>query len=122
MREFIVFVKSAYQSEIASFNNSTLDLIFNGLLIPCRWLWRQRIRVISSGKYLHDRPLELQEQLLRFPEHRYFEHVGEHEQLCKPTRVYPSQPPRVLPVRALNEVFIGESLSARFVARVFSYP
>lgn len=79
----------------------------------CRWLWRQRIRIALSGRSQSDyEPVDLQKQSMDYPEYRYWEHVREHEVHHK-EREGEHMPLRVLPILALNEVFIGESLSAR---------
>ncbi|KAK3090289.1 hypothetical protein FSP39_010669 [Pinctada imbricata] len=60
--------------------------------------------------------IELHDQQLHFPEHRFTEHVMEHVETSHslPRNINESaRAPRVLPVKALNEVFIGESLSSR---------
>lgn len=77
-----------------------------------RWKWRQRIRITMSGHHKHDDPVELHDQQLHHLEHRYIEHVNENES-CKKPPSGKCGAPRVLPVRALNEVFMGESLSSR---------
>ena len=46
-----------------------------------RWRWRQRIQVTMSGQHINDDPIELHDQQLVFPEHRFTEHVGEDEQV-----------------------------------------
>ncbi|XP_064605702.1 NAD kinase 2, mitochondrial-like [Liolophura sinensis] len=89
---------------------AALDRLLKG---DFRWRWRQRIRITVSGQHANDDPIELHDQQLQFPEHRFSEEVKELETF-QPRRDYLTvQPPRVLPVRALNEVFIGESLSSR---------
>ncbi|PAA91071.1 hypothetical protein BOX15_Mlig025114g1 [Macrostomum lignano] len=91
-----------------------------------RWLWRQRIRVSmstglpSSSQSSADSPADgasrLQSLHLKYPEYRFSEHYKELEEAwlrrqpmlqCQEHELSP------LPVLALNEVFIGESLSAR---------
>lgn len=78
-----------------------------------RWKWRQRIRITMSGKYENDDPIELHDQQLQYPEHRFTEHVQEHELFHKGSSMPCKESRRVLPVLALNEVFMGESLSSR---------
>jgi len=61
-------------------------------------------------------PVDLHKQQMLFPEHRFWEHVGESEQSHQMSSIQNSVTdfsPKLLPVLALNEVFIGESLSAR---------
>ena len=79
-----------------------------------RWRFLQRIQVTMSGLHSSDDPVELHDQQLEFPEHRFMEHIAENEQERHPRSIYlNTPPPRVLPVLALNEVFVGESLSSR---------
>ena len=69
-----------------------------------------------SGQHINDDPIELHDQQLMFPEHRFVEHIAENEQERHPRNISSNTPPpRVLPVLALNEVFVGESLSSRCV-------
>ena len=82
-------------------------------LFCSRWKWRQRIRMTLSGENAHDAPVDLHNQQLDFPEHRFFEHVKENEEHSSEKELRMLKPTRVLPILALNEVFIGESLSAR---------
>ena len=72
-----------------------------------------------SGLHSNDDPVELHDQQLAFPEHRFMEHVAENEQERQRRNVLlNAPPPRVLPVLSLNEVFVGESLSSRYVWHV----
>ncbi|XP_035826352.1 NAD kinase 2, mitochondrial isoform X2 [Aplysia californica] len=80
------------------------------------WKWRQRIQVTMSGTHINDDPIELHDQQLIFPEHRFIEHIAEDEQVrvLKPSNgEKETYPVRRLPCLALNEVFVGESLSSR---------
>lgn len=80
------------------------------------WLWRQRISVSMSGTSVHqlEHPIELHELQIQFPEHRFLEHVREGEETAISSSPSTTMGPMVqLPYKALNEVFIGESLSAR---------
>lgn len=80
-----------------------------------RWKRRQRIRITMSGMHENDEPIELHDQQLQFYEHRFSEHVMESELYRQNVNVTENaSSPRILPVRALNEVFIGESLSSRY--------
>ncbi|PVD23404.1 hypothetical protein C0Q70_16673 [Pomacea canaliculata] len=86
-----------------------------------RWRWLQRIKVTMSGQHSNDTPIELHDQQLSFPELRFIEHIAEREQERHPVNITSNPPPvRVLPVFALNEVFIGESLSSRVSYYEFS--
>ncbi|GFS25491.1 NAD kinase 2, mitochondrial-like [Elysia marginata] len=91
-----------------------LDRLLNG---DFGWKWRQRIQVTMSGRHINDDPIELHDQQLIFPEHRFTEHVWEDEQIrsLKNGRNQNGKrfPRRVLPCLALNEVFVGESLSSK---------
>ena len=68
-----------------------------------------------SGKHMDNTPVDLHDQELHFPEHRFVEHVRENELYNHQSATISEKPPNVLPILALNEVFIGESLSARLV-------
>jgi len=73
-----------------------------------RWLWRQRIRLYLEGTGINPVPVDLHEQQLS---------LNQHSRAFNIERVHDERPeasgPQLLPVRALNEVFIGESLSSR---------
>lgn len=91
-----------------------------------RWKRRQRIRITMSGMHENDEPIELHDQQLQFYEHRFSEHVMESELYRQNVNVTENaSSPRILPVRALNEVFVGESLSSRvsyYKIKVDDYP
>ncbi|KAG1714008.1 NAD kinase 2, mitochondrial [Nymphon striatum] len=80
------------------------------------WSWRQRIRIHMQGKNAFDPPIELHDQQLLYPEYRFIDcynegpYLSEDSEKAKNTS---SVHNHSLPVRALNEVFIGESLSSR---------
>ncbi|XP_060929605.1 NAD kinase 2, mitochondrial isoform X1 [Limanda limanda] len=78
-----------------------------------RWLWRQRIRVHLEGTGINPTPLDLHEQQLSLEQHSRAHRVameGRH----KTGSLQPSSSqPSLLPIRSLNEIFIGESLSSR---------
>ncbi|XP_058420207.1 NAD kinase 2, mitochondrial isoform X3 [Diceros bicornis minor] len=95
-----------------------------------RWLCRQRIRLYLEGTGINPVPVDLHEQQLSLHQHsRAFNiervrdencicvQVNEEEFIfitCIPSREgSDTSGPQLLPVRALNEVFIGESLSSR---------
>ncbi|XP_020851550.1 NAD kinase 2, mitochondrial isoform X4 [Phascolarctos cinereus] len=73
-----------------------------------RWLWRQRIRLYLEGTGINPIPVDLHEQQLS---------LDQHSKALNSTRIHDQRSevsgPQLLPVRALNEVFIGESLSSR---------
>nr|XP_056704503.1 NAD kinase 2, mitochondrial [Euleptes europaea] len=73
-----------------------------------RWQWRQRIRLHLEGTGINPVPVDLHEQQLSQEQHSRA-HVNERFQDQRPQ----ISGPRLLPLRALNEVFIGESLSSR---------
>ncbi|KAF4024452.1 hypothetical protein G4228_016274 [Cervus hanglu yarkandensis] len=75
---------------------------------PERWLWRQRIRLYLEGTGINPVPVDLHEQQLSLNQHsRAFNIERVHDER------FEASGPQLLPVRALNEVFIGESLSSR---------
>lgn len=74
-----------------------------------RWQWRQRIRLYLEGTGINFTPVDLHEQQLSLEQHSKAHNTGGHQEQ---TSVAASGP-HLLPVRALNEVFIGESLSSR---------
>ncbi|KAE8737383.1 hypothetical protein FOCC_FOCC017152 [Frankliniella occidentalis] len=94
-----------------------------------KWRFRNRVRIILCGENVYEDPVELHEQELlgsnqreiikvseckTFPSHRFFSAVPESRletNTEKPTETNVQE--RRLPVLALNEVFIGENLSAR---------
>ncbi|ESP03446.1 hypothetical protein LOTGIDRAFT_171386 [Lottia gigantea] len=68
-----------------------------------------------AGQHDNEDPIGLHDQQLKFPEYRFTEHVGEDEASRYPISVSQNRGgERILPVRALNEVFIGESLSSSY--------
>ena len=88
-----------------------------------RWLFRRRLRITLIGDQdkINEPAIELHKQELQYPEYRYVDFLqeksvtgGDHplkqDQLRKQQQ---QQSERILPVLALNEVFLGESLSAR---------
>uniref|UniRef100_A0A8C0GSW5 NAD kinase 2, mitochondrial n=1 Tax=Chelonoidis abingdonii TaxID=106734 RepID=A0A8C0GSW5_CHEAB len=73
-----------------------------------RWQWRQRIRIYLEGTGINPTPVDLHEQQLSQEQHSRAHVNGRfHDQRSEVSG------PHLLPVRALNEVFIGESLSSR---------
>ncbi|XP_052775976.1 NAD kinase 2, mitochondrial-like [Mya arenaria] len=97
--------------------DKVLNLLLNG---DFRWKWRQRIRITMSGYHASDNPIELSDQQLHYLEHRYTEHVAENEVCSRPLFMKGFSHTRVLPVRALNEVYLGECLSSRVSYYEFS--
>uniref|UniRef100_A0A2I3TF63 NAD kinase 2, mitochondrial n=1 Tax=Pan troglodytes TaxID=9598 RepID=A0A2I3TF63_PANTR len=75
---------------------------------PERWLWRQRIRLYLEGTGINPVPVDLHEQQLSLNQHNRALNIERaHDERSE------ASGPQLLPVRALNEVFIGESLSSR---------
>lgn len=79
-----------------------------------RWLWRQRIRLHLEGTGINPTPVDLHEQQLSLEQHNQAHRIttigiqrrrgNVHESFSKTS---------LLPIRSLNEIFIGESLSSR---------
>ncbi|GFT18310.1 NAD kinase 2, mitochondrial [Nephila pilipes] len=83
-----------------------------------RWMLRQRIKISISGENAFDPPIELHDQQLQYPEYRFLDCVEGHHKSNSPKvpKLEKCTKPKCmheLPVRALNEVFIGECLSSR---------
>ncbi|NXF05028.1 NAKD2 kinase, partial [Smithornis capensis] len=74
-----------------------------------RWQWRQRIRLYLEGTGINTTPVDLHEQQLSQEQYSRA-HINERFQDQRSD----ISGPHLLPVRALNEVFIGESLSSRY--------
>ncbi|XP_076069921.1 NAD kinase 2, mitochondrial isoform X2 [Oratosquilla oratoria] len=76
-----------------------------------RWTFRRRIRITLVGEKIYEPPVELHDQQLLYPEYRYLDLDLQHQstEKCNSSGLLR----RVLPVLALNEVFIGECVSAR---------
>ncbi|KAJ0012773.1 hypothetical protein NQD34_017107 [Periophthalmus magnuspinnatus] len=81
-----------------------LQKLFRG---DFRWLWRQRIRLHLEGTGINPTPVDLHEQQLSLEQHSQA-----HRNTTSDGQSAFSQP-CLLPVRSLNEIFIGESLSSR---------
>uniref|UniRef100_H3CK96 NAD kinase 2, mitochondrial n=1 Tax=Tetraodon nigroviridis TaxID=99883 RepID=H3CK96_TETNG len=77
-----------------------------------RWLWRQRIRLHLEGTGINPTPVDLHEQQLSLEQHSRAHRITtlQHRRRGPAEK---SSEPRLLPVRGLNEIFIGESLSSR---------
>ncbi|XP_055487066.1 NAD kinase 2, mitochondrial isoform X1 [Leucoraja erinacea] len=73
-----------------------------------RWQWRHRIRVHLAGMGFNPRPVDLHEQQLSLEQH-----CSAHRSTTPAAVDGDKAGPELLPVRALNEVFVGESLSSR---------
>uniref|UniRef100_A0A8K9VCL2 NAD kinase 2, mitochondrial n=1 Tax=Oncorhynchus mykiss TaxID=8022 RepID=A0A8K9VCL2_ONCMY len=77
-----------------------------------RWQWRQRIRLHLEGTGINPTPVNLHEQQLSLEQHNQAHRITLME-ACSLSRPY------LLPVRGLNEIFIGESLSSRVKYKSF---
>ncbi|KAG0430628.1 hypothetical protein HPB47_022525 [Ixodes persulcatus] len=80
---------------------------------PSRWMWRQRLRVTLKGEHAFDAPVELHDQQLQYPEYRFLDCWQEQHRKPQDEACPPGHASHLLPVRSLNEVFVGESLSSR---------
>ncbi|XP_013883022.1 NAD kinase 2, mitochondrial [Austrofundulus limnaeus] len=88
-----------------------LDRLWRG---EFRWLWRQRIRLHLEGTGINPTPVDLHELQLSLEQHNQAHRVRTVDDLQKPGSVHQTvSEPSLLPVRSLNEIFIGESLSSR---------
>lgn len=76
-----------------------------------RWQWRQRIRLHLEGTGINPTPVDLHEQQLSLEQHSQAHRITNQTDNRKSDS---NSGPRLLPVRGLNEVFIGESLSSRY--------
>uniref|UniRef100_A0A3B4CI99 NAD kinase 2, mitochondrial n=1 Tax=Pygocentrus nattereri TaxID=42514 RepID=A0A3B4CI99_PYGNA len=81
-----------------------------------RWQWRQRIRMHLEGTGINPTPVDLHEQQLSLEQHNKA-HRSSTECQHSMAPVYTT--PNLLPVRGLNEIFIGESLSSRVKYKSF---
>uniref|UniRef100_A0A3Q2CKQ4 NAD kinase 2, mitochondrial n=1 Tax=Cyprinodon variegatus TaxID=28743 RepID=A0A3Q2CKQ4_CYPVA len=80
-----------------------------------RWLWRQRIRLHLEGTGINPTPVDLHEQQLSLEQHNQAHRITtmDHQNSTGPSGRL------LLPVRSLNEIFIGESLSSRAKLKPF---
>ncbi|XP_074473652.1 NAD kinase 2, mitochondrial isoform X4 [Sebastes fasciatus] len=79
-----------------------------------RWLWRQRIRVNLEGTGINPTPVDLHEQQLSLEQHSQAHRITTMDSQRTTGTLHESfSRPSLLPVRSLNEIFIGESLSSR---------
>ncbi|XP_036833366.1 NAD kinase 2, mitochondrial isoform X1 [Oncorhynchus mykiss] len=90
-----------------------------------RWQWRQRIRLHLEGTGINPTPVNLHEQQLSLEQHNQAHRITLMEAqsstaprppMCKACSL---SRPYLLPVRGLNEIFIGESLSSRVKYKSF---
>ena len=81
-----------------------------------RWFFRKRLRITLIGDpvKINQIPVELHEQQL--PEYRYMDlmtETGCDHPFKEANTTEPLESTRTLPILALNEIYIGESLSSR---------
>ncbi|XP_040915632.1 NAD kinase 2, mitochondrial isoform X4 [Toxotes jaculatrix] len=87
-----------------------------------RWLWRQRIRLHLEGTGINPTPVDLHEQQLSLEQHSQAHRLttmDSQRSMTPPPNMWTGSlherfsKPSLLPIRSLNEIFIGESLSSR---------
>ncbi|XP_044030011.1 NAD kinase 2, mitochondrial isoform X6 [Siniperca chuatsi] len=79
-----------------------------------RWLWRQRIRLHLEGTGINPTPVDLHEQQLSLEQHSQAHRITTMDSQRRTGTLHESfSKPNLLPIRSLNEIFIGESLSSR---------
>uniref|UniRef100_UPI003AAFF286 NAD kinase 2, mitochondrial n=1 Tax=Centroberyx gerrardi TaxID=166262 RepID=UPI003AAFF286 len=83
-----------------------------------RWLWRQRIRLHLEGTGINPTPVDLHEQQLSLEQHNQAHRITTMDSQRRTPNDSFSKP-SLLPVRSLNEIFIGESLSSRVKCKPF---
>ena len=96
-----------------SFNiQDAVDMILSGKF---RWFFRRRLRITLTGDptKINQPPVELKEQQLQYPEYRYMDLMNDHDHPFKEPVDDNTEISRTLPILALNEIYIGESLSSR---------
>jgi len=98
-----------------SFNiKEAVELLLSGQF---RWFFRRRLRITLIGDLakINQIPVELHEQQLHYPEYRYMDLMTETgcDHPFKEARTSETESTRTLPILALNEIYIGESLSSR---------
>lgn len=74
-----------------------------------RWQWRHRSRIYLEGTGINLTPVDLHEQQMSLEQHSKAHRIS----MNSSHKSGETSGPHLLPVRALNEVFIGESLSSR---------
>lgn len=77
-----------------------------------RWLWRQRIRVHLEGTGINPTSVDLHEQQLSLEQHSQAHRITTMDSRWRTLHDSFSRT-SLLPIRSLNEIFIGESLSSR---------
>lgn len=94
-----------------------VDMLLSGRF---RWYFRRRARITLTGdpEKINQPPVELKEQQLQYPEYRYMDMMNENDEEgsdhpFKEPMLEKQEFSRTLPILALNELYIGESLSSR---------
>jgi len=82
-------------------------------VVTDRWLWRQRLRLTGHGLTECEAPVNLHNQQMLFSEHQFWERVMVKDKPRTQHQTVDDSKTHVLPVLALNEVYIGETLSSR---------
>ncbi|XP_052444487.1 NAD kinase 2, mitochondrial isoform X1 [Carassius gibelio] len=82
-----------------------------------RWQWRQRIRMYLEGTGINPTPVDLHELQLSLEQHKKAHRITIDTQSSMTHNSL--EKPHLLPVRGLNEIFIGESLSSRLKYKSF---
>ncbi|XP_065142944.1 NAD kinase 2, mitochondrial isoform X1 [Paramisgurnus dabryanus] len=82
-----------------------------------RWQWRQRIRVYLEGTGINPTPVDLHDLQLSLEQHSKAHRITTENQ--RGLKHDSPEGPHLLPVRGLNEIFIGESLSSRVKYKSF---
>ncbi|KAM6902349.1 NAD kinase 2, mitochondrial [Xenentodon cancila] len=79
-----------------------------------RWLWRQRLRLYLEGTGINPTSVDLHEQQLSLEQHNQAHRITAMDAQFRTKVLHQTfSKPNLLPVRSLNEIFIGESLSSR---------
>ncbi|XP_026195809.1 NAD kinase 2, mitochondrial isoform X1 [Anabas testudineus] len=87
-----------------------------------RWLWRQRIRLHLEGTGINPTPVDLHEQQLSLEQHSQAHRITTMDSQRRTGTLHETfSKPSLLPVRSLNEIFIGESLSSRVKLKSFKH-
>ena len=110
-----VIVKKLYI--FVSYFKEAVDMLLSGRF---RWYFRRRARITLTGdpEKINQPPVELKEQQLQYPEYRYMDMMNENDEEgsdhpFKEPMLEKPEFSRTLPILALNELYIGESLSSR---------
>ena len=92
---------------------AAVDMLLTGNF---RWFFRRRISLTGDPAKISLPPVELKEQQLQYPEYRYMDlmtETGCDHPFKESEGEQQDEFTRTLPILALNEIYIGESLSSR---------